>query len=209
MPFLVLYMGSITGRLVICIGIKMEERLEKYLEKVSTYLKSIPISERVDIINEIKSHMEELHYKNNLNPEEIISQLGDEKELAQAYIGDAICDDKKFKWSKLLMIFSFYSLTGITGMFILPIFGVLAAALPVCSIIAIVAGAIKTIGYFIGFDVPFVMFQIGAYNLHPIFVLPASIVLGAFLFLCGYSSWKLILKYIQSVSKHKKLCTQN
>lgn len=183
----------------------MDERLKKYLNKVNVYLKSVPMSERADIISEIKSHMEELQYKNSLGPEEIIVQLGTEKDLAQAYLGEIICESNPVQFRRFLMVFSFYCLTGLTGLFVIPIFSVLAVGLKVSSVIAVIAGFIKTIAYFVGIDIPFIMFQFGSYSLHPIFVFPASAAIGALLYIGGAVSWKLVMKYIKSVSVHKKV----
>lgn len=182
----------------------MDERLENYLNKVSVYLKSVPISERVDIISEIKSHMEELQYKNSFTPEKIIAQLGTEKDLAQAYLGNAICESKAFQFRKFFMATSFYSLTGLTGLFVIPTFGVIAVAFKFSSVVTILAGSIKTIASIAGIDVPFVMFQVGSYSLPSILVLPASIAIGVLFYIGGNASWKLVLKYIKSVSEHKK-----
>lgn len=38
----------------------MEKLLNHYLEKIEKYLKPLPVSERVDIVEEIKSEMLEL-----------------------------------------------------------------------------------------------------------------------------------------------------
>lgn len=60
----------------------MEKTLESYLEKIESYLKPIAVSERVDIIREIKSEMQELQ-NDGKTPQEILSRLGDARELAR------------------------------------------------------------------------------------------------------------------------------
>lgn len=62
----------------------MEKILNDYLEKVEKYLKPLPVSERVDIVKEIKSEILELQ-GNGKAAGEIIERLGNPKELAKAY----------------------------------------------------------------------------------------------------------------------------
>lgn len=67
----------------------MEKELNAYLGKLEKYLKPVAVSERIDIINEIKSEMQELQ-GNGMSAEEIIERLGDPKKLAKAYLGDIL-----------------------------------------------------------------------------------------------------------------------
>ena len=67
----------------------MEQILNDYLEKIEKNLKPLPVSERVDIVKEIKSEILELR-GNGKTPEEIVERLGNPKELAKAYLGDLI-----------------------------------------------------------------------------------------------------------------------
>ena len=68
---------------------EMDKRLDLYLEKVEKYLKPLVISERVDIVQEIKSEMCELSAK-GLSAEQILERLGEPKALAKSYLGDVI-----------------------------------------------------------------------------------------------------------------------
>ena len=52
----------------------MEKVLNEYLEKMEKYLKPIAVSERVDIIKEIKSEMQELQ-SNDIPAEQIIERF--------------------------------------------------------------------------------------------------------------------------------------
>ena len=60
---------------------EMEKTLNEYLEKIEKYLKPMAISERVDIVKEIKSEMLELQ-GSCMSSEQILERLGDPKELA-------------------------------------------------------------------------------------------------------------------------------
>lgn len=84
----------------------MKKILDNYLEKMEKCLRPVPVSERVDIINEIKSEMLELQ-NNGVSDEMIIERLGDPKELAKAYLGDLISREKGFSWNRVLIICAF------------------------------------------------------------------------------------------------------
>ena len=182
----------------------MEKIMDDYLEKIEKYLKPLPASDRVDIVKEIKSEMVELEMKKELSPEQILEKLGNPKELAAAYLGDSLSKNKTFSLSRFVIVTAFYSLTGISGMFLLPVTSVLAVGLMFCAVISPVAGLIKLIGYLLGFEVPFVSFQFGFYTPGPIISFPLSIIAGILLFLAGKGCWKLTLKYIQTVSVIKR-----
>ena len=81
----------------------MEKILNDYLEKIEKYLKPLPVSERVDIVKEIKSEILELQGDGKTS-EEIIERLGNPKELAKAYLGDLIAKSSSFSWNRVLAI---------------------------------------------------------------------------------------------------------
>lgn len=182
----------------------MNKLLSDYLDRVDRYLRPASAADRADIINEIKSEMAELEAEKGYTPEQITERLGDSKELAQAYLGEAISKDDKFSAGKLGAMIAFYSAAGLGSLFILPITGVLAAGLMLFGVIAPIAGIIKAAGFLIGVDVPFVMFQVGSYTAHPLAALPLSAVMGVLFFLAGKGLWKLTLRYIQMVARGKE-----
>ncbi len=181
----------------------MDKIMNDYLEKIDSYLRPLPVSDRVDIVKEIKSEMLELEMKKELTPEQILEKLGSPKALATAYLGDSISGTKAFSLRRFAIVTAFYSLTGISGMFVLPVTTVLAAGLTLCGVLTPLAALIKLAGHAIGYDLPYVSFQFGSYTLNPIAAFPVSIVTGLLLFFAGKGCWKLTLKYIQAVSAIK------
>lgn len=179
----------------------MNNYLNEYLNKIDKYLKPMQAGERADIINEIKSEIVELETEGKLSPEQITERLGDPKELAKAYLGDAISKNSGFNFKKLCAVVAFYSFAGIGGLFVLPITSVLGIGFMLCGVIAPVAGLIKALGYVVGIDVPWVNFQFGSYVLHPVPSFFLATVLGVLLFAAGMGFWKLTLKYIHVVSR--------
>ncbi len=67
----------------------MDQVLNDYLTKMEKYLKVLPASERIDIVNELKSEMVELTNQGT-SSEEILNRLGKPKLLARAYLADEI-----------------------------------------------------------------------------------------------------------------------
>lgn len=182
----------------------MDKDLELYLGSVEKQLRSMPVSERVDVIKELKSSMEELQQSEALTSQQIVERLGTPKELAAGYLGERLGADNSFSFKKLAMAFSFYGLTSLTGMFVLPCGTVLAGGLMICGVIAPVAGLIDLAGYLFGFDVPFVVMQLGSFTTPPLLVFPLSCIMGVLLFLGGKGLWKAVLCYIRKVSSIRR-----
>lgn len=181
----------------------MEAILNDYLEKIDKYLKPLPASERVDIVREIKSEMTQLALEGGLSPEQILERLGNPKELAGAYLGEALVKNNGFGLRRFATAVAFYSLTGLSVMFVLPFTGVLAVGLMLCGIIAPLAGIIQMAGYLLGFDTPFVVVQLGSYLAAPPIAFVYSIAMGILLFMLGRGCWQLTLKLWRSIRERR------
>lgn len=177
--------------------------MNDYLEKVDKYLKAMPASERIDIVKEIKSAMDELEAE-GLASEQIAERLGNPKELAQAYLGTSISNSTAFSWKKFRSVVSFYGLVGLKGMFVLPFISVLSVCLMISGILSFIGGIIKFTGYLLGYEVPFVIFQIGTFTANPILSLPISVILGCLLILLGKKLWRFTIKFIENINVKKE-----
>jgi len=182
----------------------MDRELDQYLTTIEKYLKNMPVSERIDVIKELKSYIDELQINNVLSTDKILERLGPPKELAAGYLVEQITMGKSFSLKKLLMTFSFYSLVSLSGMFVIPCGTVLAGGLILTGIIGPIAGLIKLIGFYLGFDVPFFFMSVNGYEPHPLLAFPLSIALGTLLLLSGRAIWRLIIRYIHKVSNTKR-----
>ncbi|NOU88865.1 DUF1700 domain-containing protein [Paenibacillus sp. LMG 31460] len=178
--------------------------MDNYLEKIEKYLKAMSSSERSDIVKKIKSVMLELQ-NTGLNSEQIIERLGNPKELAKAYLGEAISKNSKFSWRKFGAVFAFCtSFAGASGMLVLPIISTLSIALMISGVITPIGGIIKFVGYLMGYDIAEITIQIGAFTPSPMQFLPTSIVIGLLMFLLGKVLWRLTINYIHAISQNKK-----
>ncbi len=180
----------------------MNAELESYLKKVDKYLRPLPASERIDIVKEIKSSLLELEGA-SLSPEEILKRFGEPKELAKSYLGDLLSRGTGFSLHRLLTACAFYGLTGFSGIFVIPALGIIAPTFLICGVISPLAGLIKLVGSLLGFDVPFIMFQMGSVTLSPPLGFVCSLAFGGLLLLLGWGAWKLLLCYIKTVSRTK------
>ncbi|WP_226000128.1 DUF1700 domain-containing protein [Paenibacillus sp. BJ-4] len=182
----------------------MDKIMNDYLVKIEKYLKSMSDSERIDIVKEIKSVMLELQ-NNGVSSEQIIERLGNPKELATAYLGEAISKNSKFSWHKFGAIFAFCSsFAGVSGMLLLPFISTLSIALMVGGVITLIGGIVKFFGYLMGYDIAGITIEMGAFTPSPMQFLPISIVIGVLMFWLGKVLWKLTIKYIHAISQKKK-----
>lgn len=179
----------------------MDKILNQYLDKVDRYLRPMSAADRADIINEIKSEMAELEAGKSCTPEQIMERLGDPKEMARAYLGEAIVKTGRFRIRKLAAMAAFYGVAGLGGMFILPFTSILGAALMLSGLLAPLAGLVKAAGFLLGLDVPVVVFQFGSFTAHPLLALPLSVIMGVLFFLVGKGLWRITLGYVRMVAK--------
>ena len=131
----------------------MEKILNDYLEKIEKYLKPLPVSERVDIVKEIKSEILELQ-GDGKTAEEIIERLGDPKELAKAYLGDLIAKSNALNWNRVLAICAYYSLASLSGLIVIPVLAICAPVFIFCAIATPILGAVKLIDALLNLGMP-------------------------------------------------------
>ncbi len=182
----------------------MEKVLDNYLEKMEKYLKPVAVSERVDIIKEIKSEMQELQ-NNSVPAEKIIERLGNPKDLAKAYLGDLLSKESRFSWNRFLVVCAFYSVVGFSGMVIIPCLGIIAPTFIVLGIITPILGAFKMIDYLFSLNIPYAknigIFLAGIVEFNPVIEFIISLILGVLLYWAGRSAWRLLVLYCKKISK--------
>ncbi len=182
----------------------MEKVLNDYLEKMEKYLKPVAVSERVDIIKEIKSEIQELQ-NNGVPAEKIIERLGNPKSLAKSYLGELLSKESRFSWNRFLVVCAFYSLVGFSGMVVIPCLGIIAPTFIVCGIIAPILGAVKMIDYIFTLNIPYVenirIFLGGIVEFNPIIEFIISLIIGVLIYWAGRGAWKLLMLYCKRISK--------
>lgn len=117
----------------------MDKRTEQYLSKVDSYLRHMPVSEKTDILSELKSTFYE-RQKHGQSADAIISELGSPKELAMSYMGEAVIEKQGFSIRKLMMVIGFYSFASLAWVSIIPTLAILSVAFFFSSVVCVFAG---------------------------------------------------------------------
>lgn len=181
----------------------MDKTLESYLERIDRRLRPMPASERVDIVREIKSEILELEAQ-GLKPEEITARLGVPRELAAAYLGNAIAKDPKFSWRRLGAVVAFYSLAGLGGMIVLPATSITAVAFLLVGAVVPALGLLTFLVSLLGIQVPWVMIQFGSWAAPPAMAFPVSVVVGLLLLLAGRALWLATIGFVRMLGTKRK-----
>ena len=149
----------------------MNQSLEKYLTAVDRHLKPLPVSERADIVKEIKSTMLEMESE-QMSFKQILDRLGSPKDLAKAYLKDLLVKEKRCSVKRFLILWAFYTAAGFSGMVVIPVLAVIAPVFLLCGIAAPVLSAVKMFDYLLNLRIPFIQnMQIAFYgiiNLNPV-----------------------------------------
>lgn len=182
----------------------MKKILNSYLERVEWHLKPMPVSERVDIVKEIKSEMLELENEGK-TPEEIINRLGNPKKLAKAYLEAFIAKDNTFSFTRVLAMIAYYSLASLSGIFIIPILIICGPVFIICGAVCPVLGLYKMIDLLLNLGLPYGDTIVVAGIENPFIVLVICVTMGLALLFAGYACWKLLLCYFKALNKTKEL----
>lgn len=169
----------------------MDKRLEKYLLEVDRHLRYMPVSEKADILGELKSSFADMT-ADGKTPEEILTKMGPSKELASGYFGDALAREKKMSWKKVWLTIGFYSVASLAWMTVIPTLASLAFAFMFSAVVSVIAAVLGCIKPYVDFgpanDMHFVFFD---YELVGIPALLIGLVLAVVFFLLGLLFWKL------------------
>lgn len=180
----------------------MEKMLNNYLETIERHLKPLPVSERVDIVKEIKSEITELQ-NDGKTSEEIINRLGDPKELAKAYLGDVIQKEKTISMTKVLAMIAYYSLASLSGIIVIPTLIICAPVFIICGAVCPILGVIKMLDSLLKLGIPYAENIVVAGIENPFIAFLLCVAIGLGLLLAGRACWKLLLCYFKVVSKTK------
>ena len=181
----------------------MEQELNAYLERVDRCLKPMSAWERVDIVQEIRSEILELA-EQGLGAGAIIERLGAPRELAAAYLRDAIVKNPRFSWRRLGAVVAFYSLAGLGGMIVLPATSIMAVTFLLCGAVLPAVGLLSFLASLVGIEVPWVVMQLGGWTAPPALAFPISAVVGLLLLLAGWGMWKLTVRFVRLVGEKRR-----
>ncbi len=188
--------------------IKISKKLNNYLSELDRYLVNIPVSEKIDILNELKNSFYE-RMKNGQTEEEILDTIESPKVLAMQYISETFTSNPSFSFTKFIQLLGLYSLASLAWISIIPSLAIIAFSFFISGGICLLAGFMglfKTIFFIpiIG-NIKFVFFN------QEIIGFPALLIgiLMAIIFTAlGYVCWKgtiIMIRFFQTrVWKIKK-----
>lgn len=182
---------------------KINDNLEKYLLQVDKNLKYMSISEKTDILSELKNSFYE-RLNNGQSAEYIISQMESPKDLAFSYMGDSIVKSKDFSFKNLLMAIGFYSYASLAWISLIPTLAILSISFFFSSGISVLAGVM---GLFKGIihikpidEMKFIFF---GFELKGFLALIAGLILALLFFIIGILFWKATIATIKFLQNKK------
>lgn len=182
---------------------KINDNLEKYLLQVDKNLKYMSISEKTDILSELKNSFYE-RLNNGQSSEYIISQMESPKDLAFSYMGDSIVKSKDFSFKNLLMAIGFYSYASLAWISLIPTLAILSISFFFSSGISVLAGVM---GLFKGIihikpidEMKFIFF---GFELKGFLALIAGLILALLFFIIGILFWKATIATIKFLQNKK------
>lgn len=188
--------------------VKISNDLEKYLTHVDRYLKYLPISEKTDILSELKSSFYE-RLISGQSSEEIIAKMPTAKDLAGNYIDDAFVKTNKLSFKTLCKYILFFSYSSLIWLAIIPTLFTLAIGLFLSGILCFVAGIMGLLKGFINISfLDKIKFIFVYYELKGISALFVGILFAIVFTILGILTWRgtlAIIRYLQN----KKLSIYN
>ncbi|MGL4695275.1 DUF1700 domain-containing protein [Enterococcus larvae] len=187
----------------------MNEKVTHYLQQLNKHLNRLDTQERVDILEEVESHIFEA-VSNGASVDHVLQTLGNPKKLADSYTNEALLKNGSFNLSSMAQLMKFYFITGFSGMFIIPVVGILSIAFYFSSFVVIAAGVIKTVGLFFGYSLPITVMNFGFWQAPDFMTLPICLVFGLLFYVGSRKMWHWLKDYLLSISvAHRKLKSTN
>lgn len=181
----------------------MDSTFLNYLEEIDDLLQSLPVSERKDVIKEIKSTFLSMQHE-GLSTETIINQLGTPSEVSVGYLSEFIERNTSFSWHRILSTLAFYTTVGFSGVIIVPALSLIALTLLICSVITPVLGALIWLNDLLHWNLAF-MERVGVSVLNnPPLEFVLCIVAGLLLYAVARISWKMLIAYCRKVTQSKQ-----
>ena len=188
--------------------VKISNDLEKYLTHVDRYLRYLPISEKTDILSELKSSFYE-RLKAGQTSSEIISNMPSAKDLAGNYIDDAFVKSNKLSFKTLCKYILFFSYSSLIWLAVIPTLFTLAIGFFLSGILSFAAGIMGLLKGFINISLlDNIKFIFVFYELKGISALIVGILFAIIFAILGILTWRgtvAIIRYLQN----KKLSIYN
>lgn len=164
--------------------------LEKYLSQVDKHLKYMPVSEKTDILSELKSSFYE-RMEQGQTENDIIAEMGPAKDFALSYLGKAIVENKNFSFRHFMMALGFYSFASLAWVSLIPALAICSASFFFSCGVSVLAGAMGLLKGFL--HIPLIdkmQFIFFIYELTGIPALFVGLLSAVVFFFLGILCWK-------------------
>ena len=180
---------------------ELNYKLESYLKKVDDQLNFIPVSDKADILSELKNTFYE-RLLNGQTEEEILNEMESPRELALSYMSESITKDQKFTLRGALKVFTVYSALFFSSISVIPTLAALSFAFFISSGLCILAGVIGLLrGVFsisLFYELKFYFFS---HELEGFPALINGLILAVIFALLGMVCWKGVVKIVKFLRK--------
>jgi hypothetical protein len=183
---------------------ELNYKLESYLKKVDDQLNFIPVSDKADILSELKNTFYE-RLLDGQTEEEILNEMESPRELALSYMSESITKDQKFTWRKSLKVFTVYSAMFFSSISIIPTLAALSFGFFISSGLCILVGVIGLLRGVFSISLFYELkFQFFSHELEGFPALIAGLILAVIFGLLGMVCWKGVVRTVKFLQKQQR-----
>ena len=183
---------------------ELNYKLESYLKKVDDQLNFIPVSDKADILSELKNTFYE-RLLDGQTEEEILNEMESPRELALSYMSESITKDQKFTWGKSLKVFTVYSAMFFSSISIIPTLAALSFGFFISSGLCILVGVIGLLRGIFSISLFYELkFHFFSHELEGFPALIAGLILAVIFGLLGMVCWKGVVRTVKFLQKQQR-----
>lgn len=183
---------------------ELNYKLESYLKKVDDQLNFIPISDKADILSELKNTFYE-RLLDGQTEEEILNEMESPRELALSYMSESITKDQKFTWGKSLKVFTVYSAMFFSSISIIPTLATLSFGFFISSGLCILVGVIGLLRGIFSISLFYELkFHFFSHELEGFPALITGLILAVVFGLLGMVCWKGVVRTVKFLQKQQR-----
>lgn len=183
---------------------ELNYKLESYLKKVDDQLNFIPVSDKADILSELKNTFYE-RLLDGQTEEEILNEMESPRELALSYMSESITKDQKFTWRKSLKVFTVYSAMFFSSISIIPTLAVLSFGFFISSGLCILVGVIGLLRGVFSISLFYELkFHFFSHELEGFPALITGLILAVVFGLLGMVCWKGVVRTVKFLQKQRR-----
>ena len=183
---------------------ELNYKLESYLKKVDDQLNFIPVSDKADILSELKNTFYE-RLLDGQTEEEILNEMESPRELALSYMSESITKDQKFTWRKSLKVFTVYSAMFFSSISIIPTLAALSFGFFISSGLCILVGVIGLLRGVFSISLFYELkFQFFSHELEGFPALITGLILAVIFGLLAMVCWKGVVRTVKFLQKQQR-----